>query len=133
MLLTKECDYGIRIMRALSDGEKKTVQAICDMEHIPHKYSYKILKKLQKAGLVQNKLGPDGGYTRIKPLDSFSIYDIVHAIDERLFVFECLRNKKECPHNTMGHSCKVHKELDRLQTILINEMKAKTFGEILGN
>jgi len=28
MLLTKECDYGIRVIRALADGTKKTVEAI---------------------------------------------------------------------------------------------------------
>jgi len=131
MLLTKECDYGLRIMRTLGDQEKKTVQAICDIEHIPHQYAYKILKKLQKAGLVQNKRGPDGGYFLIKPLDAFTMYDVVSAVDERLFLFECLRKGAECPRNTGDTPCTIHWELVRLQKLLVDEMKAKTMEEIL--
>ena len=131
MLLTKECDYGLRIMRSLSDGEKKTMQTVCNLEYIPQKYAYKIMKKLQKAGLVQNKRGPDGGYFLLKPLNSFSIYDVVTAVDERLFLFECLRDEKQCLHNNGDHLCKIHTELARIQKLLMEEMKVKSIDEIL--
>lgn len=133
MLLTKECDYGMRIMRALGDGQKRTVQAVCDTEHIPHKYAYKILKKLQKAGLVQNKRGPAGGYFLVKPLNTFTLYDVVSAVDERLFLFECLRDGAECPHNTGNAPCAMHHELVRLQNMLTAEMKAKNMEDVLTN
>jgi len=131
MLLTKECDYGLRIMRALSDGMMKTVRIICEREHIPHKYGYKILKKLQNAGLVQNKLGPSGGYILIKSLNSFTIYDIAVAVDEDLFLFECLRNDKHCPIVNKDSPCKVHLEFIRLQNLLVSEMKEKSMEELL--
>jgi len=131
MLLTKECDYGLRIIRALADKEKRTVQKICDTEHIPHMYAYKILKKLQNAGLVQNKRGPDGGYFLIKPLDTFTIYDIVTAVDERLLIFECLTDGAQCPRNTGNSPCTVHCELVRIQTLLVHEMKARSMEELL--
>jgi len=35
MFLTKECDYGVRIIRALSHEERMTVEAISTAEHIP--------------------------------------------------------------------------------------------------
>ena len=35
MLFTKECDYAIRIMRALSDGELVSVSNICGAEQLP--------------------------------------------------------------------------------------------------
>ena len=130
MLLTKECDYGVRIIRALADGTKKTVKAICEEEHVPHKYAYKILKKMQKAGLVKNRLGPNGGYLRSKPLEDFSLYDIVSAVDERVFLSECLRGDNDCPRNTSDEPCKVHHELNRLQALLVAEMKAKSITEI---
>jgi len=132
MLLTKECDYGLRIIRALGDGEKKTVKVICEQEFVPYKYAYKILKKLQKAGLVNNKLGPDGGYISAKPLTDFSLYDVVNAVDERLFITECLRSDNDCPRNTESAPCKVHKELTRLQALLIAEVKSKSIAEVMG-
>ena len=131
MLLTKECDYAIRTIRILAAGERKTVRAICDAEHIPYKYAYKILKKLQKAGLVQNKRGPTGGYYLIRTLNSFNIYDIISAVDERIFLCECLRDGSECPLNTKETPCLAHHEFVRLQSILIAEMKAKTIEEVL--
>ena len=131
MLLTKECDYGIRIMRALGDGQKRTVKTICDVEHVPHKYAYKILKKLQNAGLVKNKLGPNGGYFLQKSLDSFSIYDIICAVDDRVFLFDCLKTDAHCPRNTNDEPCGVHKEFEKIQESLIHALKAKTVEEVL--
>jgi len=132
MLLTKECDYGLRIIRALGDGERKTVKVLCEKEFVPYKYAYKILKKLQKAGLVDNKLGPYGGYIRAKSLDDFSVYNVFCAVSERLFIFECLRGDNECLRNTTSEPCKVHNELCRLQALLIAEMKGKSIAEVLG-
>ena len=131
MMLTKECDYGLRIIRTLADKEKRTVQTICDIEHIPHKYAYKILKKLQKAGLVQNKRGPDGGYFLLKPINAFTMYDVISAVDDRLFLFECLINEAQCPRNTEDLPCTIHNELIRLQELLVNQMKSKTMEEII--
>ena len=131
MLLTKECDYGIRIIRALSDGTQKTVKAMCEPEHIPHKYAYGILKKLQKAGMVQNRRGPNGGYVLIKPLHTFGIYDIITAIDERLFLSACLQVENFCRLNSREYPCAVHLELMRLQNLLLDEMKAKSMAELM--
>ena len=47
MLFTKECDYAIRIMRALSSGELISVSRVCEMEHLPSAMTY------QKAGKVR--------------------------------------------------------------------------------
>jgi len=132
MLLTKECDYGVRIIRALSTDEKKTVEAICRAEYIPDKYAYKILKKLALAGFVRSLRGRDGGYQLSKTLDEFTIYDVVAAIDGNLFIFECLREDKYCPVKTNEGNCSVHLEFERLQTLLIDEMRAKTMREVLG-
>ena len=46
MLFTKECDYAIRIMRALSDGELVSVSNICAAEQLPSAMTYKITRKL---------------------------------------------------------------------------------------
>jgi len=131
MFLTKECDYGIRIIRTLSDGDKKTVETICDAEYIPGQYAYKILKKLERAGFLRSFRGRDGGYQLSKSLDSITIYDIVSAIDENLFLFECLREERVCPFNTDEEPCSVHNEFERIQGLLMAEFQSKTISEIL--
>ena len=60
MMITRESDYGVRIIRALKDGGLMTIGQICERECIPKQFAYKILKKLELAGLVQIKRGFGG-------------------------------------------------------------------------
>lgn len=131
MFLTKECDYGIRMIRSLADGEKKTVRTICDLEYIPHQYAYKILKKLERAGFVQSRQGPDGGYRLVRQLNSFTLFDIIVAIDKDLFLFECVQTGHTCPRNDPKAPCAVHQELERIQSIMLQEMQSKTMDTVL--
>ena len=131
MLLTRECDYGIRIIRALSDGEKKTADEICEKENIPSQFAYKILKKLERAGFLLSSRGREGGYWLIMPLDSFSIYDIVTTIDGNLAINACLKEGSDCPFRDGGKPCAVHVELDRIQSVLMNELKGKSILEVV--
>ena len=48
MLITRECDYAVRIVRALAGGEKLCVNQICEKEDLTPAFVYKILKKLAK-------------------------------------------------------------------------------------
>ncbi|MCL2588544.1 MAG: Rrf2 family transcriptional regulator [Oscillospiraceae bacterium] len=130
-LLTRECDYGVRTIRALADGEKKTVGEICKIEDIPFQYTYKISKKLEHAGLLRSLRGRGGGYQLAKSLDTFTLFDIVIAIDERLFLNECLDKNKPCPRHTGDDPCAVHLELERLQNLLIAELQSKTIQEVM--
>ena len=131
MLLTKECDYGVRTVRALADGNKKTVAEICEQELIPTPYAYKIMKKMEHAGLLHSIRGRDGGYQLAKPLSKITLLDIVSAIDENLFINECLADDKHCPINDPDNPCSVHIELDRMQGILVAELQSKSMCEVL--
>ena len=52
LLITREADYALRIMRALAGGEQRTAADICQQEQIPDQFVYKIAKKLEKAGFL---------------------------------------------------------------------------------
>ena len=45
MMITRESDYAIRIIRALKDGELLPLEQICQRELVPKQFAYKILKK----------------------------------------------------------------------------------------
>ena len=59
MLITRETDYALRILRALSDGEQITVGDVCKRELLPQQFVYKILKKMEHAGLVRIARGAE--------------------------------------------------------------------------
>ena len=85
MLLTKESDYAIRIVRALKDGNKIRARDICEEEEIPEAFAYKILKKLERANLVHVSRGTRGGCVLVKDIGELSLYDIVLAIEPEVF------------------------------------------------
>ena len=132
MFLTKECDYGVRIIRALSGGEKKIVETICETEHIPGQYAYKILKKLERAGLVQSIRGRNGGYLLQRPLSQITLLDIVSAIDSNLYVNECLREGHDCVNNRET-PCTVHIEFERIQLAMQAEMSQTSMQILIDN
>ena len=132
MFLTKECDYGVRVIRALSDGEKKTVETIATEQHIPKKYAYKIVKKLERGGFVHSIRGRGGGYRIQKSPDTFTLVDIVVAIDPERYVNECLRGESTCSFkNNPDGQCLVHTELAQVQELIISTLSAKTMAQIL--
>jgi len=131
MFLTKECDYAIRVVRALSDYEKKTVKMVCDIEHVPFNFAYKILKKLERADIVISVRGALGGYQLSRKLDNLTIFDIISAVNDNLFINECLKPGHECPHNAGGNRCNVHIKLADIQDNLITTLGDITFASLL--
>jgi len=130
MFLTKECDYGIRIIRALSNGEKKTAEEICAAESIPGQFAYKILKKMERGGFIQSCRGRDGGYWLVKSMDEITIYDIITTIDEYLYINECLRDDRPCSCNQKTAPCTIRVELARIQGVLEDELRSKSIREV---
>ena len=130
MFLTRECDYAIRVVRGLADMELKTVKAICDSEGIPQPFAYKVLKKMERAGIVSARRGVSGGYMLAKPLEGLKLFDIVKAVDNSLFISECLQPGFVCTHNSNGNFCSVHKEFARVQEQLIKTLSEKSIKEI---
>ena len=131
MFLTKECDYAIRVVRSLADREIKSVKMICADEHIPHPFAYKILKKLEWAGIVKSFRGSAGGYQMVKNPDDITLLDIVSAVDDHLLLNECLQEGYVCENNAHGRLCSVHIELNRLQALLVGALTEKTMRDLV--
>ena len=133
MFLTKESDYAIRIIRELSNGKITSVKYICENEHIPQQFAYKILKKLEKAGLVISYRGNAGGYQLVADLNQITLLDVVCSIDDQLVINKCLIEGYVCPNNEKKDCCKVHHELKRVQADLVANLQANTMAEILAS
>jgi Rrf2 family protein len=132
MFITRETDYGARIIRELADGGRKTVQDICAKELVPLQYGYKILKKLEKGGLVRGFRGANGGYALAKDAGAITLFDVVTAVDGDVLITECLGQGYKCPLNRQGKKrCGIHREFIRLQNILLAGLKEKKLTEIV--
>ncbi len=130
MLITRRSDYAIRVFRVLKDGRIHNVREICEREDIPKAFAYKILRELELADLVKSERGNKGGYLLNGDLDKITLYDVVSITEGDLAILHCMR--EDCNRNPEGMPCKVHKEIERIQNILISEMKKKPISEIMG-
>ena len=132
MIFSRETDYAIRIIRALSRGGRKTIDEICQYEHIPRQFSYKILKKLEKSDLVQISRGAGGGYVLAADMRNITLYNVFRAIEGELLLNDCLGHGFDCPMRGRGKGiCGVHKELNRIQSLFLGHLKEKSLSEIL--
>lgn len=129
MIITRRSDYAIRICRALKDGKIHNVREICETEDIPKAFAYKIIREMEMNGLVKSERGNQGGYYLCRDLDDLTMYDVVSITEEDLAIVHCM--KEACDRDTDDLPCKVHLEMERIQEMLINELKSKSVASIL--
>ena len=131
MLITRECDYAVRIVRALAGGEQLCVNQICEKEDLTPAFVYKILKKLEKKEIVKSFRGSNGGYALKKSLGELTLLDVYLAVEPDFYMIECMNPDKACVHNQSDSSCKVHRELHRIQKQLAKELSVHSIKEIM--
>ncbi|WP_283610063.1 RrF2 family transcriptional regulator [Faecalispora anaeroviscerum] len=133
MLITKETDYALRILRALADGNRMTAPELAANEQIPQHFAYKILKKLDKAGFVQIARGADGGYTLAADLSSVTLYRLIRAMERDAAVSACTAPGYKCQWRKAhgGELCKAHIHLAQIQQTLNRELDSHTLQHIL--
>ena len=134
MLITRECDYAVRVVRALAAGRRMSVGDICDKEFITAPFAYKILKKLQKAEIVKGFRGVHGGYSLNRKLEELTLYDIYTAIDPEFFIIDCLEPGYQCAcDNGKEQTCTVHCELVRIQRKLCRMLQEDSLAELFSS
>lgn len=130
-MLTREVDYAIRIMRALSGGQKSNMQAICEEQVIPKTFGYKIIQKLRNKEFITVERGIRGGCRLKVDLHDVTLYDLITAVQENLFINECLAPEYCCYHCSDGRECSVRGELGRIQKTFLMELQRNSLYEVL--
>lgn len=132
MLITRETDYALRILRALADGNLKNTSEICKSEMISQQFAYKIIKKLKTAGLIQITRGTDGGCTLAADLKQISLYDLIQMMDGHKEISVCMNGDFQCErHTKLKEPCSIHAKLSQVQQVLDCELKKHTLYEML--
>ena len=133
MFITRESDYAMRVVRALIGETRLSVSDICEREAITAPFAYKILKKLQNAGIVKGYRGVHGGYALKKDPAELTLYDINTAIDSDMSIIECLNGRCECTRNGQdGIPCYAHDELKDIQNELWAMLRRKSMEDLFG-
>ncbi len=132
LLITRETDYALRILRALADGERRTMKTLCEAEEVPQQFAYKIVKKLARAGLVQSTRGVDGGCRLTCDLARTTLYDLVQVMEADCQVSACMDPGYQCPWVAKHcRRCTVHGELAAIQKKLDGELRSHSLQSVL--
>lgn len=132
LLITRETDYALRILRVLADGERHTMKPLCQAEEIPQQFAYKIIKKLAKAKIVQSTRGVDGGCRLMVDLEDVSLYDLLEIMEEDCKISACMQAGYECSWDAKRATrCTVHCQLAAIQRKLDQELKKYSLSSIL--
>lgn len=63
------------------DGEPLQVRVISERQGIPVRYLEQIFRRLRRAGVVDSKRGPGGGYTLARPAREITLLDVLEAVE----------------------------------------------------
>ncbi len=93
-MFSTRAEYGVRVMVALarseeSDGPSSLAQ-IAEANGLPFAYLEHLAARLKKAGLVESRRGPRGGYLLAKPADEISMAEIVASLEGDIAPIECI-------------------------------------------
>ena len=85
------------MLASLSAGKYLPTQALAEFHGVPKEYLSKALQELSRAGIVEGRLGPRGGYRLARPPESITFLDIVEAVEGGGRSFECTEIRKNSP------------------------------------
>ena len=129
MLVTREMDYALRILRALYREGQLSAAAVARKEHMPKAITLKILKQLHGAGLVDSRRGPSGGYLLQTCCGDMCLKDLFQALEEPMFVNRCQQPDYKCENCPEG-DCSLCRELSRIQDVLDSELRKTPLSAI---
>lgn len=131
MIITRETDYAVRILRCLADFHLKTIREISEEQIVPRQFAYKISKKLERAGLIEIIRGATGGCRMIKDLHEVTLMDLIDVMDRDNMVSSCLNPAMSCPYREKNEGCCVHNSLCQVQQYIVDYFKTLNMYDII--
>ncbi len=94
--ISRLTDYATVILASLSGGSLESAADIADRTHIGLPTVSKLLKELQRAGLVRSVRGARGGYQLARPAASINAAEIIDAVEGPVALTECAGGAGHC-------------------------------------
>ena len=129
MLMTREMDYALRVLRALYQDGKQSAAAVAQREHMTKAVALKMLKRLHKAGLVSSQRGASGGYALSRSCEALYLSDLILALGDPLLINRCQDPDYRCENRPEG-DCGLCRELSRIQGVLDEELRKTPLSAI---
>ena len=124
-------DYAIRTVILLAKEQKKLkTEYISEMLGIPLSYLRKIIKKLNRDGIVTIHQGCQGGITLAESAESINLYDVIAAIEPTIKQNRCLEDDCHCGKNE-ANNCPVKRLYENLQAKMEDTLKGRRIVDMI--
>lgn len=131
MIISTKGRYALSIMIDLAhhsaDGYV-SLKDISDRQEISMKYLEAIISKLSKGGLVDSARGKTGGYRLNRPVEKYSVGEILILTEKTLAPVSCIECQKEC---VKEGSCPTRPMWNELNEVIMNFLNSKTLADLL--
>ena len=97
----------VSVLATIPEGRYLPSQALSDFHGVPKEYLSKALQDLAKAGLIEGRLGPKGGYRLARAPKDITFLDVVEAVEGSGHSFRCTEIRKNIPCTPKGPISKV--------------------------
>ena len=127
-VVKRETDYALRALaRLAAEGGFMSVSALAEAEQVPAVFLRKIMQRLNRAGIVESRQGPFGGYRLAVPAGRLSLRDVLEAAQGPLVMNECFSTPEICDRTD---DCPVRRHLQDLQFLLNERLAAVTVDQV---
>jgi FeS assembly SUF system regulator len=129
--ISKLTDYATVILASLArdDAARLTATGIAAGARLPVPTASKLLKQLQRAGLVESSRGLHGGYRLARPARQITAAAILDAMEGPLALTECAADHSTCD---LQANCSVGDSWQRINQAIRQSLEEITLAELAG-
>ena len=128
-IIKRETDYALRALAKLAvTDDFLPVSALAEAENIPEDFLRKIMQTLHRAGMVESRQGPFGGYRLAMAPARVTLLAVLEAVQGPAELNECFEAPGACQR---AARCPVRAQLSRLQSAFNAQMDRVTLESIL--
>ena len=129
--ISKLTDYGTVILACMASNQERlfTATEVAERTKVGLPTVSKLLKKLQRAGLVSSTRGSHGGYQLSKPASEITAAHILQALEGPFALTECSGEHSTCG---IAGSCRVGHSWQRVNAAIQRALSDITLAQLSG-
>lgn len=129
--ISKLTDYGTMVLACLAarPEQRLTATAVAERTRLGLPTVSKLLKNLQRAGLVTSSRGAHGGYQLARPAARISAAEIIDAIEGPVAITECSGDHSACDLETV---CSTGTAWQRVNGAIRRSLDALSLAQLSG-
>lgn len=131
MMITTKGRNALKVMLDLAqhdDGSPVSLADIAERVRESQKYLESTVSQLSQKGLISSTRGKSGGYRLCRPVEDYTVAEIITAAEGSLAPVSCLDSDTPCENAANCLSLPLWRELDE---VIMNFLNSKKLSDML--